>query len=48
MLTEKERKELEELKNDPAVKLGRKRAYDKERQYLYVLRYLKKKGEEKK
>ncbi len=47
MLTEKERQELEQLRTDPAVKLGRQRIYDKDRQNLYRLRWLKKKGEAK-
>ncbi len=44
MLTEAERKELEALKNDEDVKRGRRAEYDKEKQSLYRLRSLKKKG----
>ncbi len=46
MLTEKEKKELEELKKDKAVKNARKSLYDKDKQYLYKLRWLKKKSAE--
>lgn len=48
MLSEAERIELEELKNDPAVKYGRqlkRKKVDKEKQLLYTLRYLKRLGE---
>lgn len=45
MLSEEEKKELEMLKSDPAVKLATKSYYDKDKQRLYRLRWLKKKGE---
>lgn len=44
MLSDEERKELEMLKKDEDVKRARKRIYNKEKQQLYKLRYLKKKG----
>lgn len=43
MLSEEERKELEMLKKDEDVKRARK--YDKDKQYLYKMRWLKKKGQ---
>ena len=43
MLTELEKKEIELLKKDPDVKLA-KRA-EKQKQYLYQLRSLKRKGQ---
>ena len=42
MLSESERKELERLKRDPLVKLGRQ--VEREKQELYRLRMLRKKG----
>ena len=44
MLSEKEKKELEMLMKDKDVKRGRQRNYDPEKQKLYRLRWLKKKG----
>lgn len=46
MLTESEKKELEELKKDKTVKAAKKKLYDKDKQYLYRLRWLKKKAAE--
>ena len=49
MLTAKERKELETLEKCKEVQLARKQQrakVDKEKQRLYQLRWLKKKGEE--
>lgn len=43
-LTAEEIKELEALKKDPMVKLGRRIINDPEKQKLYALRYLRKKG----
>lgn len=43
MLTEDEKRELEMLKKDEDVKRARK--YDKDKQYLYKMRWLKKKGQ---
>lgn len=51
MLTEKEKAEIEMLKNDEAVKTARKATMEKykdrykDRQKLYQLRHLKRKGE---
>ncbi len=45
MLTEKEIKELEELKKDPDVKLARKYENSKAKQRLYQLRSLKRRGQ---
>ena len=41
--TEDEKRELEMLKKDEDVKRARK--YDKDKQYLYKMRWLKKKGQ---
>lgn len=43
-LTADEKKELEELKKDPMVALGRRILRDPEKQKLYALRWLRKKG----
>ena len=43
-LTMEEMKELEALKKDPMVKLDRRIINDPEKQKLYALRYLRKKG----
>lgn len=45
MLTEEEIKEIEALKKDPDVKLAKKYDYKKEKQRLYQLRSLKKRGQ---
>lgn len=48
MLSDAERIELEALKKDPAVKYGRqlsRKKVDKDKQYLYLLRSLKRLGE---
>lgn len=49
MLTPEEQKEVEELKNDPFVKLANatiRKSQDPERKKLYQLRWLRKKGEQ--
>ncbi len=45
MLTEEEIKEIETLKKDPDVKLAKKYYNKKEKQRLYQLRSLKKRGQ---
>lgn len=45
MLTEEEIKEIETLKKDPDVKLAKKYDNKKEKQRLYQLRSLKKRGQ---
>lgn len=47
MLTEEEKKEIEDLKKDPYVKIATKslrRPQDPEKKKLYQLRWLRKKG----
>lgn len=49
MLTDKEKQELEELKNDPLVKLANatiRKGADPEKKKLYQLRWLRKKGQQ--
>lgn len=45
MLSIEEQKELEELSQSEAVKVGRRSFYNPEKQRLYTLRYLHKRGE---
>lgn len=48
-LTPEEQKEVEELKNDPLVKLANatiRKSQDPERKRLHQLRWLRKKGEQ--
>lgn len=49
MLTDKEKQELEELKNDPLVKLATatlRKGTDPDKKRLYQLRWLRKKGQQ--